>query len=324
MKRDRDLPPGMYRKHGAIYLVRKNKWTKLGTTLEDALVEYARLQGGGKGSMGVLLDDYLKHLQTRKKPVAENTLKQYTYAASVLKVALEQFSPHNLKAPHVAKLLDHHGAKHPNMANRMRSVLLGAMNLAVRHGLAESNPVLSIERFEESQRERYITDEEFWKVYECASPVIRAMMKIQHLTGQRIRDVLSRKITDIEDDAIYFIQQKTGKRVAVRAPGMKEAIDEAKTARGNIRSFWLIPGPKGRQYSYKGAYDAWNRAAKKAGVKDARPNDLRAKAATDADDEGLNATNLLGHDSARTTKRYLRNRKTKVVAGPTLKVLRQS
>lgn len=314
----------MYRKHGAIYLVRRNKWSRLGETLDQALVEYARIQSGSRGSMGILLDDYLKHCATRKKPVADSTLKQYTYAADVLKVALEHFSPHTLTAPVVARLLDHHGAKHPNMANRMRSVLMGAMNLAVRHGLAQTNPVLPIARFEEDKRERYITDQEFWKVYACANPVTKAMMKIQHLTGQRIADVLSRKMTDVEGDAIYFVQQKTNKRVAIRAPGLKEAIEEAKQARGNVRSFWLIPGPKGRRYSYKGAYDAWKRAAAKAGITDARPNDLRAKAATDAEEEGLNPTALLGHDSARTTKRYLRNRKAKVVAGPTLKILRQS
>ncbi len=32
----------------------------------------------------------------------------------------------------------------------------------------------------------------------------------------------------------------------------------------------------------------------------------------------FSATNLLGHDDARTTQTYLRNRKAKVVAGPKL------
>lgn len=54
-----------------------------------------------------------------------------------------------------------------------------------------------------------------------------------------------------------------------------------------------------------------------------RPSDqqrwLRAKAATDAEEQGIDPTRLLGHDKAETTKVYLRNRKAEVVAGPQLR-----
>ena len=47
----RDLPPRMHLKHGAYYLVVKNKWYRLGTTLDEALVAYAEhtqvIEGAG-------------------------------------------------------------------------------------------------------------------------------------------------------------------------------------------------------------------------------------------------------------------------------------
>ncbi len=42
----RTLPRWMHEKHGAYYLVRKNKWHRLAGNLHDALVEYARLTAG--------------------------------------------------------------------------------------------------------------------------------------------------------------------------------------------------------------------------------------------------------------------------------------
>lgn len=62
--------------------------------------------------------------------------------------------------------------------------------------------------------------------------------------------------------------------------------------------------------------EQWHRAREAAGVKDAKPNDLRAKAATDARRQGKNATALLGHKNAVMTDRYLRDRQTPHVEGP--------
>jgi len=101
------------------------------------------------------------------------------------------------------------------------------------------------------------------------------------------------------------------------SPAVQAAITEAKQLH-SVRSFHLIAQRNGKPYSYKGMADAFRRAAEKAGIEDARPNDLRAKSGTDAEEQGIDPTKLLGHDDARTTKTYLRNRKAKVVDGPGL------
>ena len=56
-----------------------------------------------------------------------------------------------------------------------------------------------------------------------------------------------------------------------------------------------------------------------SGVKNAKLHDLRAKSATDIEREhGMeHAQKLLGHAHAGMTRRYLRERRTTRVAGPT-------
>ncbi len=52
----RSLPRWMHEKHGAYYLVRRNKWHRLAGNLHDALVEYARLtSGSAQGALGELV-----------------------------------------------------------------------------------------------------------------------------------------------------------------------------------------------------------------------------------------------------------------------------
>lgn len=314
MKKDRDLPAGMYRKHGAFWLARRNKWTRLGADLSEALQSYARHVRAATGTLPGLLDRFL----LRQKPVvAANTFASYASAAKRLQTALAEFSPENLKPHHIAELLDH-WRDHPEQANQARTVLKGTLAIAVREGMIDRNPVAEVPPLKTEGRKRYITDAEFWKIAEAGEPVLRAVMRLQFLTGQRIGDVLAIRHADIGPDGITFRQQKTDKPLIVSAPGLDEAIAEAKAVR-KVRGFYLFLNGHGRRLTCRVYYGMFVEAAKKAGIGDARPNDLRAKSATDAEEQGLDPTRLLGHDKAETTKTYLRNRKAKVVQGPTMK-----
>lgn len=315
MKKDRHLPAGMYLKHGAFYLVRRNKWHRLGKELPEALAEYAQRMNPAAGTLPDAIDAYLVKV---KPKIAPNTYKSYSNAGRKLKKHLAEFSPHQLKATTVAQLLDHYEHQ-PGIANQMRAVLSAVMDIAVRHGKADANPVRSVKRFEEPKRDRYINDAEFWKIHAKASPTVRAIMRIQFLTGQRIGDVVTLKHAQLKGDGIEFRQQKTGKPLIVTAPGLKEAIAEAKGLYRVRHMTALFQNTLGKPLTYNRYGEYFTEAAKLAGIKDARPNDLRAKAGSDAENQGVDPTALLGHDSAATTKRYLRNRKAKVVHGPTLK-----
>lgn len=73
-KKDRHLPPCMYLKHGAYYLVRKGKWERLGSDFQEALLAYAKIVGGkSNGGMSLLIDEALDAMRRR---LSENTNKQ--------------------------------------------------------------------------------------------------------------------------------------------------------------------------------------------------------------------------------------------------------
>ena len=60
-------------------------------------------------------------------------------------------------------------------------------------------------------------------------------------------------------------------------------------------------------------------ASAAAQVEYAHLHDIRAKAATDAKAQGIDAQLVLGHGDAKMTERYLRLRETPLVRGPSFR-----
>lgn len=316
-KTDRHLPPCMYLKHGAYWYVRRNKWLRLGDQLPAALKEYARVHAQ---HLGGSLDDLAARWEAQlSADLADNTRKQYAAALVKIRSAFREFRPGEIRPTDVAQWMDHMRDT-PNMANRCRSVLKLMMDLAVRHGEAESNPVISIPPFKERKRDRYITDAEYAAIRTECSPAIGLIVDMCYLTAQRIEDVLDIKLGDITDEGILFRQKKTGKRLLVCiSPAMAATIAEARQqATGNVRSIYLLPARGGKRRHYSSVKVAWDTACERAKVADATLHDLRAKSLTDADSQGLNAQLLGGHASRQMTERYIRLRQTVVAAPPTM------
>ena len=65
---------------------------------------------------------------------------------------------------------------------------------------------------------------------------------------------------------------------------------------------------QGKPLSYSTVRTLWLRATTSADIPDARMHDLRAKAGTDAEAQGLDSKKLLGHTSEQSHKRYLRSK----------------
>lgn len=66
-KTDTHLPRCVYHKHGAYWLVKAGKWTRLGDTLTEALAEYGRRIESPAGTMPDLIhrvfDQHMAELQ---------------------------------------------------------------------------------------------------------------------------------------------------------------------------------------------------------------------------------------------------------------------
>ena len=82
-----------------------------------------------------------------------------------------------------------------------------------------------------------------------------------------------------------------------------------------VPGVYLFHNGTGSPYSYFTVRDAFRRAAIAAGVVNAQFRDIRAKAATDDQADGKNASALMGHDDPRTTKRYIRKIKVTKAVG---------
>lgn len=318
--KDKHLPPCVYRRHGAYWLVKGGKWTRLGSELEESLSAYARLLERRQSAMGALLDRVMDEAQGRR--LAHNTLVQYRQACDRLGTILRDFGPEQIKPMHVAQIMDHHRDT-PNAANRLRTVLKLAMDLAIRIGLRETNPVTPIKPFREEKRDRYLTDEEYSAIHAAAPAPLRLIMDMCYLTAQRIGDVLEIQLRDLTEDGILIRQAKTGRRLCIAwSPELRALVAEAKVAQPERKVIrldapgYLFAQRNGRLRSYRGVRDLWDRACRRAGIEDAHLHDLRAKGLTDADRQGLNATQLAGHSSEAMTRRYLRDKAPLMVAGP--------
>lgn len=196
-----------------------------------------------------------------------------------------------------------------------------AFDFAVLHGRCVSNPVLSIPRHPEKQQDRYLTDAGYASLLRKGLPTLRSIMGFAYLTGQRIDDVLAIRLSDISKEGISFRQEKTGKRLMViMSPALAAAVSVAKRLHGRQGTpTYLLGLRNGIIRSYRGVRDLFNHAAKKASVDDVHLHDLRAKSITDVKQQGLDPQALAGHTTEAETNRYIRDRETTAVKGPSFR-----
>ena len=100
-KNDKHLRPCVYARHGEYWYVKGGKWLRLGTTLWEALSEYARFHETPKGGMPSLIETVLVQIKPNLKP---STAAQYAVAARKLARILQNFAPEQAKPKHVAAI----------------------------------------------------------------------------------------------------------------------------------------------------------------------------------------------------------------------------
>lgn len=308
---NRTLPRWMHEKHGAYYLVRANKWHRLGKDLHDALVEYARLTAGpNKAEFSKLVTDTLADLKV--DGLAASTLKNYSIAADKILEAFADFTPQQVKPHNVARFLDSWKST-PSAANHCHAMLRNMFKRAVRWGIVEVDPTRDIEPFKTSARDRYITATEFAAIHQHATPTLQCLMDIAYITGQRIGDCRHIRYEDISEAGIFVKQKKTKAKVLISmTPDLQEVVNRARSLHTSVKGMTLFHTRKGTPIPYGTLYHQWQVACRAAGVKDANFHDIRAAAATDAKASGQDSKTLLGHTTDASHKRYLRSKETPV------------
>jgi len=183
----------VHQKHGAYYYVRAGKWERLADTLRAALAAYGRRLEietvlGVPNTLPRLLD---KFVTERACKLELKTQEMYRRCAALLKPVVADFLVHQLNAPDVTRLVRGLGIRRgPTTANLCHATLSSAYSYAVELGVATANPVRDTRKVSIPKRTRYLEDEELEKIAQTGSPVVRAVVNLAYVTGQRISDVL--------------------------------------------------------------------------------------------------------------------------------------
>ena len=204
----------------------------------------------------------------------------------------------------------------PYQANQTRDVLAKMFRLAEAWGMTppRRNPALSIRRYKEHRRERFLTVEEYRRLGAVLAeaeadgsflPSAIAAMRLLLVTGCRKNEIVTLRWDDIDRTAqeIRIPDSKTGARRVPLTPAVEWVLAGIPRVDGNP---WVIAGKKPAAH-LSNLDQAWARLRARAGLEDVRIHDCRHSYASHAlaIGEGLPMIGaLLGHRKVTTTARY--------------------
>jgi integrase len=283
-----------------------------------------------------LIDAFVaEHVETKCKAA---TAEAHKAALMKLRAAHGGLKAESLTRPQLAAL--HAKMRlHPYAANRFLAVVSKAFNWAGRRGLVPEtlNPASRIERYRETQRERFLNTAELarlgealrdaetvglpWTVDETKpnakhaprgsnrrrilDPHATAAIRLLILTGARLREILHAKWehVDFERGVIFLPESKTGKKTIYLSAAALEILAGVPRLVGNP---YVFPGGvegKPRAVLKK----PWTAVAKAAGLEGVRIHDLRHSFASFGAGASMGLPiigKLLGHSQPATTARY--------------------
>lgn len=206
-------------------------------------------------------------------------------------------------------------------ANREKALFSHMWNYARAHGHTKlPNPCTGIPGFKEQGRDTYVDDKLLDRVMKVAGPPLRFALRLAHLTGQRPADVLRMSESHIVDNVLHIQQGKTKAKLRIVIEGeLKALVDEIHAFKRSLKvhAMKLLVNESGQPLTSSMLRNRFDDAREAAGIDKAtfQFRDLRAKAATEADDQdGIRAAqSLLGHTTEGMTADYIRHKVGKKV-----------
>jgi integrase len=317
--RNKDLPPRLRLHHGAYWYVAGNPqtWTRLGTDLAGAKLEWARLEGRAvpddAATFSAAATRYRRDCLPKRAPA---TQRDYGAILARLERVFGKLAVGSIRPQHVRQYLDKR-AESPVSANREVAVLSLVLAQARQWGMTDApNPCTGVRRHVERARTVLVSPESFEAVYVHADPLLRDALDLVYLTGQRPADVLAMKRGDIRDGLLHVRQSKTDAALRIRVVGELAAVIARCLARpARISSLYLLATDDGARMTSSTLRSRFDKARALSG-ETWQIRDLRARAATETTDAGTSADAqaLLGHRSVTTTERYIRGRAGQIVS----------
>lgn len=169
------------------------------------------------------LDRYWKIQEERLSTgdIKPNTFKQKRKPVDLLRQKFAMKTLHEVDARDIASLLDEYtGAGQPRMGQVVRSVLIDVFKEAQHVGEVPPgyNPALATKQPRRKITRQRLNLEEWQKIFDIADKQHRYMgnaMLLAVVTGQRLGDISSMKFSDIWDDHLHVVQEKTGAKLAL-------------------------------------------------------------------------------------------------------------
>jgi integrase len=330
------LPPRVYLRRGSFFYVHpgNGKWENLGQDLAKAKkrAEHYADPTGTYGLMSWFLDQFIIDCEQRvaAEALSQRTVDDYRGALVYLKPFFGQMLPTEIGPHHVSNYLET-GQKEgrPVRANRERACLSACMSWMLRnnHGGLKVNPCMrasGVRRNEETERDRYVTDQEYLAVYNAANRPVRLMMELVYRTLQRPEvDILAwtpaNIVTKGPDKVLRFEQSKTGRRIDIALAGRLKEIVMGAIGEVPVLHQPIVHNLQGKRYTYDGISAMLKQAQDKVrekvpALKEMPPfgfRDLKGKGATDLwlANEPIERIQLLcGHTTKTTTEKYIKAR----------------
>ncbi|QMM52451.1 phage integrase Arm DNA-binding domain-containing protein [Enterobacter sp. RHB15-C17] len=275
------------------------------------------------------LDRYWKIQEERLEAgdIKLNTYKQKAKPVSLLKerVGMKLISAVDVRD--VAQILDDYiAAGQPRMAQVIRSVLIDIFKEAQHFGEVPPgyNPALATKQPRRRINRQRLSLEEWQKIFDIADANHRYMgnaMLLALVTGQRLGDVSNMKFTDVWEDHLHVVQEKTGSKIAIPLSLRLNAIgwclrDVIARCRDYAVSPYMVHFFRATSQAERGAQVKSNtitmnfsKARDKAEIEwgDGTPatfHEQRSLAERLYEAQGIDTQKLLGHKSPNQTARY--------------------
>jgi integrase len=167
-----------------------------------------------------------------------------------------------------------------------------------------------------ASRDRYLTHTELSDVLSHAPPLLSVAIELSYATGLRISDLCKLRWDQFDDGSAVHTKKTGARQRYVLDNDFRELLAQARALQSdNVGSIYVLSGRGGQPLIRQTVGRWWRKALKAAGIEErAIWHDIRAKAGTDVDAAGQDATKFLGHTDPNTTKAYLRGRKITTVA----------
>lgn len=256
-----------------------------------------------------------------------NTYKQKAKPVSLLRERAGMKLISAVDVRDIAQLLDEYiAAGRPRMAQVVRSVLIDVFKEAQHYGEVPPgyNPALATKQPRRKITRQRLSLEEWKKIFDIADATHRYMgnaMLLALVTGQRLGDISRMKFSDIWDDHLHVIQEKTGSKIAIPLSLRLNAInwslrDVVARCRDYAVSAYLVHFFRSTSQAERGAQVKANtltmnfsKARDLARIdwgegSPATFHEQRSLSERPYKEQGLDTQKLLGHKTQQQTDRY--------------------